>query len=70
MKTIGKVCKCAQVDGKSQKQELYRFLRNYRATPHTSTGLPRATVLNGVPLKAELPMTNSFARQIRVRRTA
>ena len=55
MRTIGKVCKCAQVDGKSWKQELYRFLRNYRATPHTSTGLPPATVLNGVPLKTKLP---------------
>ena len=55
MRTIGKVCKCAQVDGKSWKQELYRFLRNYRATPHTSTGRPPATVLNGVPLKTKLP---------------
>ena len=55
MRTIGKVCKCDQVDGKSWKQELYRsmirFLRNYRATPHTSTGRPPATVLNGVLLK-------------------
>ena len=45
----------AQVDGKSWKHELYRFLRNYRATPHTSTGRPPATVLNGVPLKTKLP---------------
>ena len=76
MRTIGKVCKCAQVDGKSWKQELYRFLRNYRATPHTSTVRPPATVLNGVPLKTKNchkclihKMTNSFARKIRVRRT-
>ena len=55
MRTIGKVCKCAQVDETSLKQELYRFLRNYRATPHTSTGRPPATVLNGVPLKTKLP---------------
>ena len=54
MKTIGKVCKCAHVDGKSWKQELYRFLRNYRATPHTSTGQAPATVLNSVPLKTKL----------------
>ena len=47
MRTIGKVCKCAQIDGKSWKQELYRFLRNYRATPYTPTGLPPATVLKG-----------------------
>ena len=55
MKTVGKVCKCAQIDGKSWKLEFYRFLRNYRATSHTSTGLPPATVLNGVPLKTKLP---------------
>ena len=54
MKTIGKVCKCAHVDGKSWKQELYRFFRNYRATPHTSTGQAPATVLNSVPLKTKL----------------
>ena len=55
MRTIGKVCKCAQVVGKSWKQAFYRFLRNYIATPHTSTGLPPATVLNGVPLTTKLP---------------
>lgn len=59
MRTIGKVCKCAQVEGKPWKRELYRFLRNYRATPHTSTGLPPATVLNGVPLKMKLPQVHA-----------
>ncbi|XP_033099920.1 uncharacterized protein K02A2.6-like [Anneissia japonica] len=55
MKTIGKVCKCAQVEGKSWKKELYKFLRNYRATPHTSTGIPPATIANGKSLKTKLP---------------
>ncbi|XP_033122517.1 uncharacterized protein K02A2.6-like, partial [Anneissia japonica] len=55
MKTIGKVCKCAQVEGKSWKKELYKFLRNHRATPHTSTGIPPATIANGKPLKTKLP---------------
>ena len=54
-KTIGKVCKCAQVECKPWKLKMYRFLRNYRATPHTSTGQPPATILNGVPLKIKLP---------------
>ena len=54
LRTNGKVCKCAQVDGKSWKQELYRFLRNYRTTLHTSTSLPPANVLNGVTLKTKL----------------
>ena len=55
MRNIGKVCKCAQVEGKPWLQELYRFLRNYRATPHSSTGVPPATVLNGQSLKIKLP---------------
>jgi len=33
-----KCIKSAYVEGKNWKQELFRFLRQYRATPHTSTG--------------------------------
>ena len=36
MKTLKKVYR---------RQELYKFLRNYRATPHTTTGVPPATLL-------------------------
>jgi len=55
MKNIGKLVKCSQIEGRDWRRELYRFLRNYRATPHTTTGLPPATVLNGYPLKMKLP---------------
>lgn len=55
MRNIGKVCKCAQAEGKPWKQELYKFLRNYRATPHSSTGVAPATILNGQSLKIKLP---------------
>ena len=55
MRNIGKVCKCAQAEGKPWRQELFRFLRNYRATPHSSTGVAPATILNGQPLKVKLP---------------
>ena len=37
-KPLMKCVKSAYVEGKNWKQELYRFLRQYRATPHTSTG--------------------------------
>ena len=37
-KPLMKCVKSAYVEGKSWKQELYRFLRQYRATPHTITG--------------------------------
>jgi hypothetical protein len=46
MRTIGKVIKAAQID-KNWKQELYKFLRNYRATPHSTTGVPPAQALFG-----------------------
>lgn len=55
MRNIGKACKCAQIQGRPWKQELYLYLRNYRATPHSSTGVSPATVLNGEPLKTKLP---------------
>ena len=34
MKTIGKAIRAAHVEHRSWKQEMYSFLRNYRATPH------------------------------------
>ena len=37
MKPLIKACKTANAEGKSWKQELYSFLRNYRATPHVTT---------------------------------
>lgn len=37
------------------KQELYSFLRNYRATPHSTTSVPPATALFGRPLRTSLP---------------
>ena len=39
MRVLGKVMRCAEVDNKNWRQELYKFLCNYRATPHSSTGV-------------------------------
>lgn len=55
MKNLGKVCRSAQVEGKPWRKELQKYLRNYRATPHSTTGIPPATALNGYPLKTKLP---------------
>lgn len=55
MKPLNKAIKSATVEGKSWKQELYKFLRNYRATPHTTTGKPPAEVLFGSNIKILLP---------------
>ena len=55
MKGLGKVTRSAQLMQKRWKSEMYQFLRNYRATPHSSTGKAPATVLNGYPLRTKLP---------------
>ena len=51
MRTLKKLFHTATV----WKQELYSFLRNYRATPHSTTGVPPATALFGRPLRTRLP---------------
>ena len=43
MRNLKKVCTAAQVEGKSWRQELHAFLRNYRATPHCSTKVAPAS---------------------------
>ena len=55
MKTIKSAIRAARVERKCWKQEMFRFLRNYRATPHCSTGYPPATLLCGRVLKTKLP---------------
>ena len=35
---VSKVLRTANSEPKNWKQELCKFLRNYRATPHTTTG--------------------------------
>jgi hypothetical protein len=45
MKNLGKVLKTASVDKISWKRRLIEFLRNYRSTPHSSTGIPPASLL-------------------------
>ena len=37
------------------KQGMYQFLRNYRATPHFTTGVVPATALFGRPIRVKLP---------------
>jgi hypothetical protein len=39
MKNLGKVMRNCEVDGSSFEVELLEFLRSYRATPHSSTGV-------------------------------
>ena len=55
VRTVTKVVKRAKVERKNPKQELNRLLRNYRATPHSTTRVAPATALFGRPMKTKLP---------------
>ena len=47
MRTVQKVMKTAHTQGQSWKQELPTFLRNYRATQHSTTMVSPAELLFG-----------------------
>ena len=55
MKNITKLWHSALVEKKNPRQELYKYLRNYRTTPHSSTGKSPAELLFNRPLKTRLP---------------
>ena len=55
MKGLGKTTRSSQLAHRDWKRDMYRFLANYRATPHQTTGKPPATVLNGYPIRIKLP---------------
>ena len=55
MRPLNKAIKAATVEGKSWRQELYKFLRNYRATPHVMTGKPPTELLFGFNIRILLP---------------
>ena len=57
MRNLGKVIRSALVEGKSWRQELHVLLRNYRATPHSSTGIAPATALFNREMRIKLPNT-------------
>ena len=55
MRTLKKAIHTATLDNKPWKTELCKFLRNYRSTPHTSTGIAPATALFGRSMNNKLP---------------
>ena len=46
MKTLEKAIRTAVIQGKNWKQELFTFLRQYRATPHSTTEKSPSELLN------------------------
>ena len=55
MKPLSKVWHTAYINGKNPKQEIYKFLRYYRAIPHTTTGKAPAELLFNRKFTVRLP---------------
>ena len=55
MQNIGKVVTTSVVECKVWKQELYKFLRNYRSVPHPSTCRAPAVLMLNRPVRIKLP---------------
>ena len=55
MASLMKAIRAAHVEQRSWKQELYTFLRQYRATPHCTTGVSPSEVLNQRQMRVTLP---------------
>jgi hypothetical protein len=54
MRTIQKTLRAAHLENKNWKQELFLFLRNCRATPHSTTGVSPAELLFGRKLTVKI----------------
>ena len=70
MRTLEKAIRCVILEGKVWKQELYRFLRSYRTTPHSSTGVSPATALFNRNIKTTLPENKEASKSDRTMREA
>ena len=55
MSPLQKAIKSAVIEGLDYKQEITKFLRNYRACPHPSTGLAPADIMFNRSMKTLLP---------------
>ena len=55
MKPITKAIKLAYCEQRNWKKKIYRFLLNYRLTPHCSTGYSPAELLFNRKIKNKLP---------------
>ena len=50
------------MSGRPWRKDLYRLLLNYRATPHSTTGFPPATLLFNRTINTKLPQPTSQNR--------
>lgn len=57
-----KAVRAAHVSKKNWKQELYNFFRQYRNTPHPSTGMSPFTLMFNRETRTKLPQIPSFTQ--------
>ena len=57
MRNLEKVVQGARTENKPWRREVYKFLRNYHATPHSTTGKSPAFALFGHERKIKFPIT-------------
>ena len=55
MKNLNKVSAAATAEGRCWKQEIFKFLRNYRSAPHPSTGRPPCVLMLNRPVRIKIP---------------
>jgi len=55
MKPLTKAVRAAYTEKKNWKREMYTFLLNYRATPHTTMGFPPSELLFNCKVRTKLP---------------
>ena len=56
MQPLGKTLKTAHVEGRPWKQELNRFLLQYRTTPHCTIVVPPSELLFNRTVKGKIPV--------------
>lgn len=59
MRNVNKTLRAAQLENIPWKQALWSFLRSYRATQHTTTGVAPADLLLGYKPRIQLPELNT-----------
>ena len=55
MKPVTKAIRAAHAEGRDWRKDLYQFLLNYRATPHSTTGFAPFELLFNCKIKTKLP---------------
>ena len=68
MRSINKLVKTARVEGKNWKQEIFKFLRNFRSTPHPTTGVsPASLMFQGRQVRSRLPEITRLYDDVQIR---